>query len=123
MFLEERLGLEFGWLKNCSADRARSEMQRAALVCASGRAALEAMACGAATMICDWRGYQRPLYVSSYKDAMTHNYSGRGGVDPAHCDLSADAKARMKYGSRRAWVEKYHDAEKITDQLLECLQF
>ena len=48
----DALGVPFLWLRNVRHSQARKVLRRAALVCASGRAALEAMACGAPTLIC-----------------------------------------------------------------------
>lgn len=116
--LAKELGLDFVWLKNVEAKEARACLQGAALACASGRAALEAMACGAPTMICDWRGYNgRPLVCPNMDKARAYNYSGRGGVSPSDIDMGKLARETMTFQRPREYVECWHDADKVVDQL------
>lgn len=119
-----RLGLNFVWLRAASADEARSALQSAALVAASGRAALEAMACGAPTMICDWRDYNGgPLVCMDMDKAMRANYSGRGGVDPSTANMERIAQETMAFQKPRERVETHHDSRIIASKLLDlCLQ-
>lgn len=117
--LARRLGLEFVWLKNVEAQAAHSCLQGAAVVCASGRAALEAMACDAPTMICDWRDYNGgPLVCPNMDKAREHNYSGRGGVSPVDIDMEQLARETMKLQRPREYVIAHHNARRITMELL-----
>ena len=117
------LGLEFLWLKNVDAKAARFHLQNAALVAASGRAALEAMACDAPTMICDWRPYNgAPLICQNLDIARRHNYSGRGGVDPAKIDIAQFGRETMAFQQPRKYIETHHDSVNIATDLMEVLQ-
>lgn len=117
--LADRLRLAFVHLRNVPAKEAREALQCAALVCASGRAALEAMACEAPTLICDDRDYNGgPLLSFSIDQARRTNYSGRGGVDPRSIDLEVLAREAMTFSNSRAYVKRWHDAERIADELL-----
>ena len=122
--LAERLGLTFAYVRDVTHEDARDMMRRAALCCASGRAALEAMACGAPTLICDWRPYNgAPLIEFDLEIAMRANYSGRGGVDARASHLDGLARAAMERGGLRDYVLRHHDHRKIADQILrlsEC---
>lgn len=116
--LARRLGLNFVRLKDVSAEVARNHLQSAALVAASGRAALEAMACGAPTIICDHRPYNDgPLVCMDMNKAKRFNYSGRGGVAPDKLDRFA--RETMAFQSPRAYVAEHHDVARIADELLE----
>lgn len=118
----ERLGLRFTHIRRAGCDNARDEMRRSAVVFASGRAALEAMATGAPTVICDHRDYNGgPLLEPDLEKAAQRNYSGRGGVDPASVDLVAIAEAAMLTQTPREYVEKNHDYRKVADKLLSLL--
>ncbi|MEM6413190.1 MAG: hypothetical protein AAF720_00850 [Pseudomonadota bacterium] len=120
--LASDLNLDFVWLKQCLAAQAKEQMQRARLVCASGRAALEAMSCGAPTFIIDDRPYNNgPLVCADLKKAKEHNYSGRGGVNPTFVDLHALAKAAMSEQRPRAYVAQHHAHDAIVQRLLEYL--
>lgn len=112
----EALGLDLSYVRNASAEGARYALQRASLVFASGRAALEAMACGAPVVIYDNRSaYQAPLMDTDLQRQMEHSYSGRGGIRPALHDLvEAGRLARPS----RDWVEQHHDVRAICDRLL-----
>lgn len=117
--LAQRLGLNFVWLKDVDALAARDRLQKAKLVFASGRAALEALACGAPTIIADERDYNGgPLLCFDLEKAMARNYSGRGGTDPRDVDLDALAVQTMAFQKPRAYVEARHDARVIADELL-----
>lgn len=117
--LASQLGLNFVWIKDVTREEARDSLQSAALVAASGRAALEAMACHAPTMICDYRPYNgSPLICQDMNKARRFNYSGRGGIDPALVDMRRFAIETMSFQNPRGYVEKWHDAEKITEELI-----
>lgn len=116
--LAHRLGLGFDWVRNVAPTTARDAMRSAALVCASGRAALEAMACGAPTLICDWRPYNGgPLFEPNAERARRSNYSGRSGIDPRTIYLPTYAEASMAQDPRR-YVEEHHNAQTIVGQLM-----
>jgi hypothetical protein len=121
--LAEKLGLKFTWLKDVSQEVARKHLQRATLVCASGRAALEAMACGAPTMICDYRPYNnQPLVCADLDKARRYNYSGRGGAAVQGFDLHHLAMVTLQSQMPRMYVSAHHDASAITDWFLGYLQ-
>ena len=121
--LARSLGLEFLWLKGVDAHKARKELQGAALVAASGRSALEAMACEAPTMICDWRPYNGSALVCMGLDSARHfNYSGRGGVSPREIDLETFARETMAFQRPRDYVSEHHHSSKISSELMEILK-
>lgn len=114
------LGMAFLWLRKSPPEDVRDILQRAEVVVASGRASLEAMACGIPTVIADFRPYLgKPLFCDDMILARRNNYSGRGGVLADGVTL-LDAVARKRYTSgARQYVESHHDAERIVDRLLE----
>lgn len=122
--LAEELGLNFIWLSNVDEQTARDHLQRAALACASGRAALEAMACDTPTIIADWRDYhETPLVSLNLDQARFCNYSGRDGVTPNLLNMSEVAIETLATQRPREYVEKWHCHEKVTTELFdECLQ-
>ena len=112
--------LKYCHLRNASAEKARAEIRKSACVLATGRAALEAMACGVPVVLCDHRSsYQGPLMDLDIDSAMKRNYSGRGGVVPKIENLRQAIDDAMEVGDLRAHVEQYHDVRKVVDQLLE----
>lgn len=116
-----RLGLEFRRLSDATPEEARAYMRDAALVCASGRAALEAMACGAPTLICDNRPYNGgPLFDGDIMHACRANYSGRGGIAPTTDEIERAAASAMATQRPREFVAEHHDAARIVDRLLAC---
>lgn len=115
-----RLGMPYRHVDDAKPGDARDILAGAALVFASGRAVLEAMACGAPTVIYDHRqAYQGPLMDDCLNRQMRNSYSGRGGISPTLADLLDAAGRAMEAGSRRAWVEQHHDARKILTELIE----
>ena len=119
----DALRLRFVHLRKASHRQARDMMLRSAVVCASGRAALEAMACGAVTVICDHRPYNEgPLICGDMDVARAHNYSGRGG-EPMNATMALCViwKA-MQNQLPRAYVTQHHDADKIADKLLSHVE-
>lgn len=99
----------------------RRLLRQARVVCATGRAALEAMACGAPLVLVDHRPYQGPLLDRDPVAAMTRNYSGRGGSVPTHEDLEWAIDTALVRGSLRAHVEAHHDSRKIAEELCQVL--
>ena len=119
--LADALELPFIHLKNCTETEARSMLRKAALVCASGRAALEAMACGAPTLIYDWRPYNgKTLFLQCLDDARLNNYSGRGGIEPRLQTVIQEARQVMAAGSQRKYIKRWHDADMIVCEILDA---
>lgn len=116
--LANTLSLGFAHLRTESAETVRDTLQRSAVVVASGRAAVEAMACGAAVVIADDRPYQGPLLDPDTLGAMRRNYSGRGGVRPDATVLMAALEAAIGKGSQRSHVVQYHDVRNVIKELL-----
>lgn len=113
------LGMDYRHVFSADPATARRELCRAELVFASGRAALEAMACGAPTVIYDHRSaYQGPLMDTDLYRQMANSYSGRGGICPTINDL-IDAASAAK--PAREWAQEHHDARRVVDQLLEAV--
>lgn len=116
----ERLRLEFRHARSATPEQARDALRDAACVLASGRCAVEAMACGAPVVICDDRPYQGPLMDRDIGHAMTRNYSGRGGVVP-DAQVVADAvRDALSWGDDLGHVRAAHDVRKIVPRLLEA---
>lgn len=116
--LADALGLSYVHLRADSQEVVRDTLQRAAIVVATGRAAVEAMACGAKVVIADDRRYQGPLLDTDTTGAMTRNYSGRGGAVPDE-RMMADAIAAAR-GDLRGHVEARHDVREIVARILDC---
>lgn len=115
------MGLPYQHLRGVTPTEARDVLRNAACVLASGRAAIEAMACGVPVVICDHRSaYQGPLMDGFLGDAMTRNYSGRGGCAPDPSSLEAEVRDAISCGSPREHAEFHHDVRKIVPQLLEA---
>jgi len=118
----DALGLPYRHIKNASHEQAREILQSSDLVFATGRAALECMACGAPTVIYDHRSaYQGPLMDDGdFARSLENSYSGRGGYEPRVNDVIHEARKQMRMGSPRGWVERNHDSRVIVDGLLSC---
>lgn len=117
----EALGLRFVWIKSATHETARAAMRQSAICFASGRAALEAMACNAPTVVCDWRDYNGgPLMQDDLEQAARRNYSGRGGVDPRAADLVEIARRTIEAQRPRDYVEARHEAKAVADALLKA---
>lgn len=103
-------------------EQARAILQAAKCVYATGRGALEAMACGAPVVIYDNRqAYQDALLgPEDLLTNMENSYSGRGGFVPTHAEVLERTERAIEQGSQRWWVELHHDSRKIAEQLL-CL--
>lgn len=110
----KRLGMSFEHVNGVTASEARSKMQGAACVLATGRAALEAMACGAPVVFVDHRrAYQGPLLATNINQQMVNNYSGRGGVEPTAENMQQAIAEAIDFGSMRFHVEQFHDVRKV----------
>ena len=115
------MGVNYAHLRQASHAHARQAMRESVCVLATGRAALEAMACGVPVLICDHRSsYQGPLVSYSPASQMLENYSGRGGMIATRETVEHGVKDAIRDGSLRAHVEMHHDARKVTAELL-CL--
>lgn len=116
--IAETLGLEYIHVADLSPIQVRAALRQSACVLATGRAAVEAMACGVPVVICDDRPYQGALLDTDTTGAMKRNYSGRGGVLPDPVNVTEAILDAIERGSLRRHAERYHDAEKIADDLL-----
>lgn len=116
--LARDMGMSFTHIRNATHEAAREALRGAAVVLASGRCAVEAMAAGAPAVICDERHYQGPLMGFSIAAQMQENYSGRGGVIPTPENVAQAIHSAIDRGSLRQHVERHHDARKIANQLL-----
>lgn len=114
-------GLGFQHLRTEMPAAVRSVLQRSQVVVATGRAALEAMACGAAVVIADDRAYQGPLLDLDTLGSMARNYSGRGGARPTVANMERAIDAALQAGSLRHHVAEHHDARQIAQELLCCI--
>lgn len=118
----QALGMDYRQVGGVDYETARGALQGAVLVFASGRAALEAMACGARVVIYDHRAtYQAPMLGGSLSEQMPQNYSGRGGkASPSLDDVIASAEWQMETAPEafRAWVNEHHDVRQIVQELI-----
>lgn len=114
------LGKRYAHLRRFTAEEVRDYLQRSFCVLATGRAALEAMACGVPVVICDHRSAYQPALLEPHPvRAMVRNYSGRGGIQPTLPILEAAVEDAVARGSLREHVQKHHDVRNVTTQLLE----
>ena len=120
--LAASLRLSYVHLRNECPEIVRDRLQRASVVIATGRAAVEAMACGAPVVIADDRPYQGPLLDTDTLGAMARNYSGRGGVVPTPEWMRDVIGVARERGSLRAHAEAHHDAREVTARILDCLR-
>jgi len=118
--MAKAMGLSYRHVKNSSQEEARKTVRKSVCVLATGRAALEAMACDVPVVLCDHRGaYQQPLMHTVIKQAMLKNYSGRGGITPTPENVKKAVIDAVAVGGRREHIMQYHRVENIVDQLLE----
>ena len=118
----DELGLPYRHVMDATPEEAREALQTSRLVFASGRAALESMACGAPTVIYDHRSaYQPPLVGIKFIEQIKQNYSGRGGIEHPKMRqvLFVSRMVIDELPPQRRWVEEHHDAKAITQQLLQ----
>ena len=96
----------------------REVMQRYRIVSATGIAAIEAMACGAAilahglspTVLARWR---EVMYVPEFFYP-SEDYTAFSDYERLQDDKTATRAARMC----RAWVEQHHDAKRMAEQFV-----
>jgi hypothetical protein len=120
--LAREIKLEYRHVRNLEARAVRDILRLSACVLATGRAALEAMACGAPVVLCDHRSaYQGPLMDLDLTGAPSRNYSGRGGITPTLHSVREAIKSSVKHGGRRRYVEDNHNVVDIADQILELV--
>ena len=113
------LNRTYGHIQNHNAKNCRHFLWRSLVVFATGRAALEAMACGVPTVIYDHReAYQPALMGENLNDEMKNSYSGRSGYTPSAEQVLAKTKEAIKQTNWREWVAKHHDVKQIVSQLL-----
>lgn len=113
-------GLEYMHLRAETPERVREVLKQSAVVVATGRAAVEAMACGAPVVIADDREYQGHLLDPDPFAAMRRNYSGRGGIAATPPAMRQAIDAAIARGSLRSHAEQHHDARAIVREI-ECL--
>jgi len=114
------MGMTYAHIKNHTPENARKFIRQSAVVFATGRAALESMACGVPVVIYDHRkAYQEPLMGTSYLQQMNHSYSGRGGITPTKEQLQERVEHCIKAGSKRNWIKYHHDSKKIVKELIK----
>jgi len=117
--IAQGLKLEYKHVRNLPPRAVRDILRRSACVLATGRAALEAMACGAPVVLCDHRSaYQAPLMDLDFTTAATRNYSGRGGITPTLHSVREAVTSSIEHGSQRQHVEANHNVVDIADQIL-----
>jgi len=114
------LGMEFQHLRGMKPEAARDAMQQALCVVASGRCAIEAMACGAPVVICDDRHYQGALLDTDTLGSMQRNYSGRGGVEPTANRIKTAIENAMVRGDFLDHIKAQHDVGVVVDKLLDA---
>ena len=113
------LNREYCHINGVTHEQARKIICNSLVVFATGRAALESMACGVPTVIYDHRqAYQPPLMGLDLDLEMQNSYSGRSGTTPTFKQvLSATDKAVNK-NNWRDWVVANHDVKKIVKELI-----
>lgn len=105
-------------LSGVTHNEAREVLRRAQCVYATGRAAVEAAACGAPVVILDNRAYQGELIAEFGRDQMRRNYSGRGGCQPTPAKVIELTDKAVARGSQRGYVEWFHDVRNVVGELL-----
>lgn len=118
--IARQMNLAYVHLKNSDEPTVREFLRQAACVVATGRAACEAMACGAPVVIADHREYQGPLLDCDTVGAMERNYSGRGGTIATEPAIRQAINDAINRGSLRQHAERFHNSQHIAEQIL-CL--
>lgn len=119
--IADQLKLQFLHIWRASPTQVRDQLRRSVCVVATGRAAVEAMACGAAVVIADDRPYQGPLMDPDTFGSMVRNYSGRGGFVPTRPTLKQQIMKEVTTSSKnqpRQHVIAHHDVRDIVRTLL-----
>lgn len=119
--IAKRMGLKYLHIKSETQEVVRALLNQAACVVATGRAAVETMACGVPVVICDARAYQGPLLDPDTLGSMHRNYSGRGGVAANETNVLLEIEKAIECGGLRTHVEVHHNVHAITDQLLAAV--
>lgn len=115
-----RHGLEFVHARGLAAGEACKALWASDCVVATGRCAVEAMACGVPVVLADERHYQGPLlHTGGVTEWMVTNYSGRDGIMPNETNLTNAVYQAIERGSLREHAEQFHDVVRVADQLLE----
>lgn len=117
------MGLTFVHISDMSDPKElRGWYNRASVVIASGRSALEAMSCDVPVILADHRPYngKEPLASSCIPLAMVTNYSCRDGLPITPEGMRTGLSWHLKGGTvgRRDHVMVHHRVEDIVDQLL-----
>lgn len=112
------LGLGFTHLRQETQEMVRDTLRQSLVVVATGRAAVEAMACGAAVVIADDRPYQGPLLDPDTEGSMARNYSGRGGRPATRSEVQLGISRALDRGSLRAHADCHHNVRDIVKNLL-----
>jgi len=117
------LNLKYIHVRNSSPREVRDILRQSAVVLATGRAALEAMAVGCPVVVADHRRAYQPalMHTGDMESARLENYSGRGGTEPNMINVLKACRDAIKTGSLRAYVEQHHDVRTITKQLLAAV--
>lgn len=117
--IAKQMGLRYAHLRNLSPIGCRLALLQSQCVLATGRSALEAMACGVPVVIVDDRNYQGPLLDPDTLGSMARNYSGRGGVVPNAENVGAAISQAMAAGSLRDHVLAHHDVAGVVKELFK----
>jgi|GEM_PF-6882058 hypothetical protein len=114
----DMLDMDYLHAKDLTHRQARDVINSSHLVFATGRAALEAMACDVPTVIYDHRDAYQPALMGEWlHKEMKQSYSGRSGYTPSLSKVLAKAKKELNHYGWRKWVAENHDVRKIVKQL------
>lgn len=119
-----RVGHEYVHLRGGSNEQIRDALRSSRVVMATGRAAIETMACGTPVVFYDHRAEYMPPTLSTDDVAvqMAHSYSGRGPgsiAGPGVASLVRAMQAAVDVaGLERDWVKTNHDSRAVVEGLL-----